>query len=51
MKGENGIAQMENEFESVQKSRMAGGRAFAAFFPRFPFPTVQADAQIHFAGK
>lgn len=35
MKGENGIAQTENEFECIRKSRTAGGRAFAAFFPRF----------------
>lgn len=39
MRGENGIAQTENEFESIQKSRTAGDRAFAAFFPRFLFPT------------
>lgn len=46
MKGENDIAQTEDEFESIRKSR-----AFAAFFPHFPFPTIRADAQIHFAGK
>lgn len=35
MKGENGIAQTENEFESVRKSRTTGDR-FCGIFSPFP---------------